>query len=87
MVYEVITGRKIAARLLSEKYIFFVFLIFRHDPANPGSYVVQRYISNPYLLGGKKFDLRLYVLVTSFRPLTVYIYRDGFAKFSSTRYR
>ncbi|CAM9875768.1 unnamed protein product, partial [Hapterophycus canaliculatus] len=57
------------------------------DPGNPGSYVVQRYISSPFVIGGKKFDLRLYVLVTSFRPLTVYIYRDGFAKFSSTRFR
>lgn len=48
---------------------------------------MQRYISNPFVIGGKTFDLRLYVLVTSFRPLTAYIYRDGFAKFSSTRFR
>lgn len=49
--------------------------------APPPSYLIARYIENPLLVGGKKFDLRLYVLVTSFRPLRVYQYLHGFARF------
>ncbi|ETI55253.1 hypothetical protein F443_02072 [Phytophthora nicotianae P1569] len=50
------------------------------------TYIVQKYVESPLLLGGKKFDLRLYALVTSFSPLTFWIYRAGFARFSHTRY-
>ncbi|GMH94951.1 hypothetical protein TrST_g1523 [Triparma strigata] len=50
------------------------------------TYVVQRYISNPYLVAGRKFDIRLYALVTSYNPLTVWLHRSGFCRFSSTRY-
>uniref|UniRef100_A0A8R1TY20 Tubulin--tyrosine ligase-like protein 5 n=1 Tax=Onchocerca volvulus TaxID=6282 RepID=A0A8R1TY20_ONCVO len=48
--------------------------------------LVSRYIENPYLLNGHKFDLRLYVLVTSFYPLIAYIYSEGLARFASEKY-
>ncbi len=50
------------------------------------AYVIQRYILFPLLLGGKKFDLRIYVLCKSYNPLTVYLYRAGFARFTHERY-
>ncbi|CAG9539461.1 unnamed protein product [Cercopithifilaria johnstoni] len=48
--------------------------------------LVSRYIENPYLLNGHKFDLRLYVLVTSFYPLIAYMYSEGLARFASEKY-
>jgi tubulin polyglutamylase TTLL1 len=50
------------------------------------AYVISRYIENPLLIGGKKFDLRIYVLVTSYRPLRAYQYVHGFARFCNARY-
>jgi tubulin polyglutamylase TTLL1 len=50
------------------------------------NYVVSRYISDPLLLGGKKFDLRLYVVVPCYAPLTVYLSDLGFARFCNLKY-
>jgi hypothetical protein len=39
--------------------------------------LLQRYIDPPYLVNGLKFDLRVYVAVTSLEPLRVYVYKEG----------
>jgi len=49
-------------------------------------YVISKYLENPLLVGGKKFDLRIYVLVTSYRPLKVWKYDKGFARFCTEQY-
>ena len=49
-------------------------------------YVVSKYIDNPFLMGGKKFDMRIYCLVTTFHPLKAYLYQQGFCRFCNEKF-
>ena len=49
-------------------------------------YIISTYIDRPLLIGGKKFDLRVYVIVTNYRPLKAYVHQEGFGRFCNVKY-
>lgn len=57
------------------------------DLENGKHYVVQRYITKPYLIENLKFDLRIYVLLCGTNPLRLYIYEDGLGRFATEKYQ
>lgn len=50
------------------------------------SVIVAQYINNPLLVDGHKCDLRLYVAVTNYDPLLIYLYEEGLVRFATVKY-
>jgi len=51
--------------------------------------LVQRYLDKPLLLGGYKFDLRIYVVVTGLKDgdMHCFLADEGLARFCTSKYQ
>ncbi|KAJ1461466.1 tubulin-tyrosine ligase family-domain-containing protein [Pelagophyceae sp. CCMP2097] len=64
-----------------------IFLTQDFDDVSPMEQVVaQHYIRKPFLIDDFKFDLRLYVLVTSCAPLRMHLFHDGLVRLCTEAY-
>ena len=48
--------------------------------------VIQKYIENPLIIKGRKFDIRQWVLVSNFNPLTVYLFDTPYIRFGAEEF-
>ncbi|XP_029871696.1 tubulin polyglutamylase TTLL6 isoform X3 [Aquila chrysaetos chrysaetos] len=64
-----------------------IFITHNPEEIKHGEHMIcQQYISKPFLIDGFKFDMRIYVLVTSCDPLRIFVYKEGLARFATMRY-
>ncbi|KXJ80048.1 hypothetical protein RP20_CCG027008 [Aedes albopictus] len=64
-----------------------IFIV--NSPDQIASYeqvVVAKYITDPLCIDGHKCDIRLYVAVTSFDPLIIYLYEEGLVRLATVKY-
>lgn len=48
--------------------------------------LITKYLINPHLIKGFKYDLRIHGLVTSVKPLKIYLYDEGLVRVASEKY-
>ena len=52
----------------------------------PKEFLLTRYINPPHLINKKKYDFRIYILITGLAPFRMYMYTEGLVRFASEEY-
>ena len=60
--------------------------IFKSLENESKEFLITKYIVNPHLINGKKYDLRIYVLVTGVKPLRIYLNKEGLVRISAEKF-
>ncbi|XP_043958556.1 tubulin polyglutamylase ttll6 isoform X3 [Gambusia affinis] len=64
-----------------------IFITKSSKDIQPGEHMIcQVYISKPLIIDRFKFDLRVYVLVTSCDPFRIFMFKEGLARFCTRKY-
>ena len=53
---------------------------------NINNYILTKFLYNPLLIKGYKFDLRIHGLITGVKPLKLYLYNEGLVRIASEKY-
>ena len=48
--------------------------------------VAMKYVENPMLMDSRKFDIRIWVLITGWDPITAWAYTETYGKLASEEY-
>lgn len=70
----------------NEKQRISLFLFQPEQIPTDDQVIVSKYISDPLCIDEHKCDIRLYVVVTSFDPLVIYLYEEGLVRLATVKY-
>ena len=62
------------------------FTSLKQEMNKGGLFLITKFISNLDLIDNKKYDLRLYILISGLKPLRIYLYKKGLVRRASSAF-